>query len=171
MNFGNYRMLACTISAYEVCIIWWKRIAICIFQCKWPSRRPDGLTTLEWCSPRSDPFSVHQGISICAEPCGMWNSSTNSLFTQILQRSKNDFEIKLNLTYQDQSNPKAIGILTEIFSTSVTNLLVLACIGDELSRGQVENGVNVVFQVKFDFEGQNQSPRKATWVWTKSFTH
>ena len=27
-----------------------------------------------WC----DPVGMHKGISICAEPCGMWNSSTDA---------------------------------------------------------------------------------------------
>ena len=30
--------------------------------------------------PLSEPCSVHMGISICAEPCGMWNRSTYSVF-------------------------------------------------------------------------------------------
>ena len=50
---------------------------------------------------------------------------------QIFQRrksdaNKQDFEIKLNLTYQDGSNPKIIGILTKVFCTSGSNLVVLA---------------------------------------------
>ena len=32
--------------------------------------------------------------------------------------------------------------------------------GDELSRGQAQNGVNLDFEVKFDFEGQGQHPQK-----------
>ena len=43
--------------------------------------------------------------------------------------------------------------------TSGPNLLNLAWTGDELSHEQVQNGVNFDFEVKFDLEGQNQSPQ------------
>ena len=70
----------------------------------------------------------------------------------IFQRRKNDankqdFENKLNLTCQAQSNPKTIGILTKVFCTSGPNLVVLAWTGDELSHGQAQNGVNFDFEV------------------------
>ena len=32
--------------------------------------------------------------------------------------------------------------------------------GDELSRGQARNGVIFYFEIKFDLEGQGQSPPK-----------
>ena len=51
--FGNRRRLAYTISAYEVCIICPKLVAACKNHCKSPSRRPDGLTMLDW-------FAVHE---------------------------------------------------------------------------------------------------------------
>ena len=54
--------------------------------------------------------------------------------------------------------PKTTGILTKVFSTSGPNLVALAWTGDELSRGQAQNGVNFDFEVKFDLEGQGQSP-------------
>ena len=44
--------------------------------------------------------------------------------------------------------------------TSDPNLVVLAWMGDELSRGQAQNGVNFDFEVKFDLEDQGQSPPK-----------
>ena len=58
-----------------------------------------------------DPVSVPIGISICAEPCGTWNSSTDSVFvyvSQIFKRrksdvNKQDFESKLNLACKSQS--------------------------------------------------------------------
>ena len=83
--------------------------------------------------------------------------------SQIFQRcksdaNKQDFENKLNLTCQAQSTPKTIGILTKVFCTSGPNLVVLARTGDELSHGQAQNGVNFYFEVKFDLEGQGQSP-------------
>ena len=76
--------------------------------------------------------------------------------SQIFQRhksdaNKQDFENKLNLTCQAQSTPKTVGI-------SGPNFVVLAWTGDELSHGQAQNGVNFDFEVKFDFEGQGQSP-------------
>ena len=74
--------------------------------------------------------------------------------------NKQDFENKLNLTCHAQSTPKTTGILTKEFSTSGPNLVALAWIGDELSHGQAQNGVHFYFEVKFDFEGQGQSPQK-----------
>ena len=60
---------------------------------------------------------------------------------QIFQRrksdaNKQDFEIKLNLTFQARSNPKIWGILTKVFYSYGPNLVILACTGDEISRGQ-----------------------------------
>ena len=83
--------------------------------------------------------------------------------------NKQDFENKLYLTCQAQSTPKTIGILTKVFCTSGPNLVVLAQTGDELSHGQAQNGVNFDFEVKFDFEGQGQSPPKTIGILTKVF--
>ena len=41
--------------------------------------------------------------------------------------------------------------------------------GDELSREQAPNGVNFDFEVKFDLEGQGQSPPKTIGILTKVF--
>ena len=41
----------------------------------------------------------------------------------------------------------------------VHNLVVLAWTGDELSRGQAQNGVSFDFEVKFDLEGQQSPPK------------
>ena len=94
--------------------------------------------------------------------------------SQIFQRRKSDaneqdFENKLNFTCQAQSTPKTIGILTKVFCTSGPNFVVLAWTGDELSRGQAQNGVNFDFEVKFDLEGQGQSPQKTIGILTKVF--
>ena len=75
----------------------------------------------------------------------------------------------MNWTSQAQSTPKTIGILTKVFCTPGPNLVVLAWTGDELSLGQAQNGVNFYFEVKFDFEGQGQSPPKTTMILTKVF--
>ena len=94
--------------------------------------------------------------------------------SQIFQRrksdaNKQDFENKLNLTCHAQSNPKPTEILTKVFSTSGPNLVALAWTGDELSRGQAQNGVNFDFEVKFDLEGRGQSPPKTIRILTKVF--
>ena len=94
--------------------------------------------------------------------------------SQIFKRRKSDanqqdFEKKLNLTCQAQSTPKTVGILTKVFCTSGPNFVVLASTGDELSRGQAQNGVNFDFEVKFDLEGQGQSPPKTIGILTKVF--
>ena len=85
--------------------------------------------------------------------------------SQIFQKrksdaNKQDFENKLNMTCLAQSTPKTTGILIEVCITSGPNLVALAWTGDELSRGQAQNGVNFDFEVKFDLEGQGQSPPK-----------
>ena len=109
----------------------------------------------------SDPVGVHKGISICAEPCGMWNSSTDSVFdvSKIFQRRKSDankqhFEMKLNLT-------KTIWILTKVFVPLVPYLVILSWMSDKSWCRQAQwNGVNFYFKAKFDLEGQGQSPQK-----------
>ena len=105
----------------------------------------------------------------------MWNRLRFIRFlqvSQIFQRrksdaNKQDFENKLNLTYHAQSTRKTTGILTKVFSTSGPNSVALAWTGDELSRGQAENGVNYDFEVKFDLEGQGQSPPNTIGILTK----
>ena len=107
----------------------------------------------------------------------MWNRLRFIHFLQvshIFQRrksdaNKQDFENMLNLTCQAQSTPKTTGILTKVFSTSGPNLVALAWTGDELSRGQSQNGVNFDLKVKFDLEGQGQSPPKTIGILTKVF--
>ena len=87
--------------------------------------------------------------------------------------NKQDFENKINLTCQAQSTHKTIGILTKVltkvFCTSGPNLVVLAGSGDELSHRQAQNRVNFYFEVKFDLEGQGQSPLKTIRILTKEF--
>ena len=107
----------------------------------------------------------------------MWNRLRFIRFlqvSQIFQRSKSDtnkqdFENELNLTCHAQSTPKTTGFLTKVFSTSGPNLVALAWTVDELSREQAQNGVNFDFEVKFDLEGQGQSPPKTIGILTKVF--
>ena len=107
----------------------------------------------------------------------MWNRLRFICFlqvSQIFQRrksdaNKQDFENKFNLTCHAQSTPKTTGILSKVFSTSGSNLVALAWTGDELSRWQTQNGVNFDFEVKFDLQGQGQSPPKTIEILTKVF--
>ena len=47
--------------------------------------------------------------------------------------------------------------------------MILAGTGDELSCRQAQNGVTFDFEVKFDLEGQGQSPPKTIGILTKVF--
>ena len=71
---------------------------------------------------------------------------------------KTGFKIENEIEDQDQAIPKLIGILTQVFCTFGPNLVILAWTGNELSCRQAQNGVTFDFEVKFDFEGQSQSP-------------
>ena len=136
--------------------------------CKSPSRRPDGPITLDWFTVHEANLSAYIRESSYARShvgCGRGHQTLLLNVPQIFQRrksdaNKQDFEIKLNLTYRARSTPKITGILTKIFCTFGPNWVILAWTGDELSRGQPQNGVNFEFEVKFDLEGQNQSPPK-----------
>ena len=107
----------------------------------------------------------------------MWNRLCFIRFLQVSQifqgrksdANKPDFENKFSLTCHAQSPPKTTGILTKVFSTSDPNLVALAWTRDELSRRQAQNGVNFDFEVKFDVEGQGQSPPKTIEILTKVF--
>ena len=67
------------------------------------------------------------------------------------------------------SNPPTNRDLNKVLSTFGPNLVALAWTGDELSCGQAQNGVNFDFEVKFDLEGQGQSPPKTIGILTKVF--
>ena len=82
---------------------------------------------------------------------------------------KTGFKIKNEIEDQDQSIPKLIGILTQVFCTFGPILVVLAWTGDELSCRQAQNGVTFDFEVEFDLEGQGQSPPKTIGILTKVF--
>ena len=49
-----------------------------------------------------------------------------------------DFKVKVDLWGQGQSPVKAIGILTNVFCTSVPNVVILAWMGHKLSRRQAQ---------------------------------
>ena len=106
--------------------------------------------------------------------CGRVHQTLPLHAPQIFQKrksdaNKQDFEIKLNLTDQARSTPKIIGILTEVFRTSSSNLVLLAWTGDALLCEQAQNGVNFDFKVKCDLEGQGQTPTNTIWILTKVF--
>ena len=82
---------------------------------------------------------------------------------------KTGFKIENEIEDQDQSIPKLIGILTQVFCTFGPNLVILAWTGDELSCREAQNGVTFDFEVKFDLEGQGQSPPKTIGILTKVF--
>ena len=82
---------------------------------------------------------------------------------------KTGFKIENEIEDHDQSIPKFIGILTQVFCTFGPNLVVLAWTGDELSCRQAQNWVTFDFGVKFDLEGQGQSPPKTIGILTEVF--
>ena len=175
--FGNYRRLAYEISAYKVCIICPKLTAACKIHCKSPSRRTDDLTTLDWFTVQEATLSAYIRESAYVQShvgCGRVHQTLLLHVPQKFQRrksdaNKQDFKIKLILTYQARPTPKTMGILTKVFCISGPNLVILAWTGDELSHGQAQNGVNFDFKVKFDLEGQGQSPPKTIGILTNVF--
>ena len=91
--FGNCPRLAYKISAYEVCIICPKLIAACKIHCKSPSRRPDGLTTLDWFTVHEATLSVYMRELACVRShvgCGRVHQTLLLHVPQIFQRHKSD---------------------------------------------------------------------------------
>ena len=84
-------------------------------------------------------------------------------FKQIIFGIKNESEV------QSQSSSELTGILTVLKCICGLNLEILTWTGDELWVGQAQNGVNFDFEVKFDLEGQGQSPPKTIGILTKVF--
>ena len=173
-------MFAYKISACEVCMICRKPTEACKNPLPIAELRTGkpAMVTLKIqpdCSTVHDTFlwaNIYVGSYL---GCGTWLRFIRFFqVSQIFQRrksdaNKQDFENKLNLTCHAQSTPKTTGILTKVFSTSDPNLVALAWTGDELSRGQAQNGVNFDFEVIFDLEGQGQSPPKTIGNLTKVF--
>ena len=98
---------------------------------------------------------------------------TGDGLTKFYKNSANKFGrktgFKIENEDQDQSIPKLVGILTQVFCTFGPNLVILAWTGDELSCREAQNGVTFDFEVKFDLEGQGQSPPKTIGIFTKVF--
>ena len=76
------------------------------------------------------------------------------------------FEIKNWIEDQFQSSPKLVGIWTVLRCIFVPNLEVVTSIVGESWHWQAQNGVNFDFEVKFDLEGQGQSPPKTIGILT-----
>ena len=79
------------------------------------------------------------------------------------------FEIKNWIEDQFQSSPKLVGIWTVLRCIFVPNLEIATSIGGESWHGQAQNRVNFDFEVKFDLEGQGQSPPETKGILTKVF--
>ena len=77
------------------------------------------------------------------------------------------FEIKNWIEDQFQSSPKFVGIWTVVRCIFVPNLEIVTSIGGESWHGQAQNGTNFDFEVRFDLEGQGQSPPKTIGILTK----
>ena len=99
--FGNCRRLAYKSSAYEVCTICPKLKAACKIHCKSPSRRLDGLTTLDWFTVHEATLSAYIRESVYVRShagCGRVHQTLLLHVQQIFQRrqsdaNKQDFEI------------------------------------------------------------------------------
>ena len=61
------------------------------------------------------------------------------LCRQAQNEVKFDFQVKFVLEGHGQSHPKIIGILTKMFGTSDSNLVILAWTADELWCGQASD--------------------------------
>ena len=70
---------------------------------------------------------------------------------------------------QKKKKKKTLGILTKVFCTSGPNLVVPAQRVMSYRTDKLKNGVNFDFEVKFDLEGQGQSPQKTIGILTKVF--
>ena len=79
------------------------------------------------------------------------------------------FEIKNEIEGQGQSSPKFSGILRVLSCIIGPNLEILSWIGGEWWHGQGQNMAIFYFEVKFDLEGQGQSPPKTIGILTKVF--
>ena len=79
------------------------------------------------------------------------------------------FEIKNWIEDQFQSSPKLVGIWSALRCIFLPNLEIVISISSELWHEQAQNEVNFDFEVKFDLEGQGESPPKIIGILTKVF--
>ena len=118
------------------------------------------------CNGHESRSVASDGLTKCIQAMVSLNIYKNS--TNKFGR-KTGFKIENEIEDQDQSIPKFTGIVTQVFCTYGPNLVILAWTGDELSCRQAQNGVTFDFEVKFDLEGQGQSPPKTIGTLTKVF--
>ena len=112
-----------------MCIICPKLFVACKIHCKSPSRRPDGLTTLDWLTVHEANLSAY--VRELAYLSHVRFGRVLLHVPQIFQRrksdaNKQDFEIWLNLTYRARSTPIMTKIKTKVFCTFGPNLVILA---------------------------------------------
>ena len=91
--FGNCRRFDIKNAAYEVFIICPKLIAACKIHCKSPSRRPDGLTTLDWFTVHEATLSayIREAAYVGSHVgCGRVHQTLLLHVPQIFQRRKSD---------------------------------------------------------------------------------
>ena len=131
------------------------------------------LNVHRWSTTKLMKVNSHESRSVASDGLTKCIQATVSL--NIYKNSANKFgrktgfKIENEIEDQDQSIPKLIGIVTQVFCTFGSNLVVLAWTGDELSCRKTQNGVTFDFEVKFDLEGQGQSPPKTIGILTKVF--
>ena len=73
---------------------------------------------------------------------------------------KTGFKIENEIEDQDQSIPKLVGILTQVFCTFGQNLMILALTGDELSCRQAQNGVTFDLKLNLTLKFKVNHPLK-----------
>ena len=142
----------------------WKSIANCQVEDWEASNGHTKDTTRLFHGPWHDAV----GEYMCAQPFRMWNRIHFHMFMQVSQifqrhksnKNKQDFENKLDLTCQAQSTPKTVEILTKVFCTSGPNFVVLAWTGDELSRGQAQNGEILTLKLNLTLKVKVNHPPK-----------
>ena len=79
------------------------------------------------------------------------------------------FEIENEIEGQGQSSPKFSSILRMLRCIIGSNLEILSWIGGEWWHGQGQNMAIFYFEVKYDLEGQGQSPPKTIGIFSKVF--
>ena len=173
-------MLAYKISACEVCIIWWKPTEA--FKNQSPiAESMTGKPAMATLKIQLDCSTVHYTTLWANIFVRSHLECEQTLFPSVFLRvslifqrhksdaNKQDFKIKLNLTcpFNQPTNNRDLNQV--ILCTSGLNLVVLAWTSDELLSGQAQNGINFDFEVKFDLEGQGQSPQKTIGNLTKVF--
>ena len=72
---------------------------------------------------------------------------------------KTGFKIDNEIEDHDQSIPQLIGILTVLRCIFGQNMVIRTSTGGEWSCWQAQNSVNFAFQVKFDFDQGQSTPK------------